>query len=269
MSNDHRADLARLEEITRRAGAIALSSFRPGAQTSARVYYKNGSSPVTDADLATDAFLKEACAGAFPDCAWFSEETADTPFRLSVPRLVIADPIDGTRAFVSGDARWCVSIAIVEAGRPVAGCVFAPALDECFTASVGGGATHNGERLAIPSKAELATSDALGPKPVIDWLNRLSGTQYRQAARIPSLAYRLAVIARGDAAIGLAGPDSHDWDIAAADLIINEAGGRLFDFAGRQPVYNRPDPVHPALVAAEHGLAQSVVELIEAHGPVR
>ena len=268
MRSDYRADLARLEDITRKASEIALASFRPGRPTSARIYYKNNASPVTDADLATDLFLKDACADAFPDCAWFSEETTDTPARLSARRLVIADPIDGTRAYASGDARWCVSVAIVEQGRPIVGCIVAPALDECFSASAGGGALHNGSTLMLPSERAQAASDALGPRPIIDWLNRLSGSQYRQAARIPSLAYRLAVIAKGDAALGLAGPDSHDWDIAAADLILHEAGGSLTDFAGRQPVYNHPDPVHPALVAAERSLSRSVMAMIEAHSPV-
>ena len=251
--------IARLEEITREGGQIAVAAFRPGQQTFSKISYKDGSSPVTEADFAVDRFLMMACAEAFPDCAWFSEETIDTPHRLSAARVIIADPIDGTRAFVSGHPQWCVSIALVEDGRPVMGCIYAPALDEMFVAGLGHGARLNGQALRVNSTAPEGTHTAFGPKPMIDWLNRKAGLRLEQKPRVPSLAYRIAAIAKGDADVGLAGPDSHDWDIAAADLILSEAGGQLLDLKGERPVYNRANPVHPALLAAGPALAQVIL----------
>ena len=177
-------------------------------------------------------------------------------------RVVIADPIDGTKAFLAGDPRWCVSIAVIEKGRPVLACLYAPALEECFCASLGGGAFLNGERLMIDVTAAERLDAVHGPRPMIDWLSRLSGTALTMLPRIPSLAYRLAVVAKGESAMGLAGPDSHDWDIAAADLILTEAGCVLVNLAGEPPVYNRADPVHPALIGAEAGRAGFMVEAV-------
>ena len=252
----------KLEAITREAGAIALSWFRQDERTQAQIFYKSGNSPVTEADLAVDIFLKSECARAFPDCAWLSEETADTKDRLTARRVVIADPIDGTKAFLSGDPRWCVSVAIVEEGRPMLACLHAPALGEFFSARLGGGAFLNGERLQVDGPAAARLGAVHGPRPMIDWLARLSGQALTMLPRIPSLAYRLAVVAKGESAMGLAGPDSHDWDIAAADLILTEAGCALLDPSGERPVYNRADPVHPALIGAEAGRAQAMVDAV-------
>ena len=83
---------------------------------------------MTDADLATESLLKRRLRGAMPEAGWLSEETVDDFERLSRRSLIIVDPIDGTRAFVIGDPRWAVSVALVVDERPVAGVVYAPAL---------------------------------------------------------------------------------------------------------------------------------------------
>jgi myo-inositol-1(or 4)-monophosphatase len=119
-----------LAAAAREAGALTLGFFRLGAATSAEVQSKFGGSPVTEADLAADALLKRRLREAFPEAGWLSEETADDPERLERRALLVIDPIDGTRAFVAGDPRWAVSVALVVAGRPVAAVVHAAAGDE-------------------------------------------------------------------------------------------------------------------------------------------
>ena len=110
------ADAARtLDLVAAEAGELALRWFRLGGKTSARTEYKHGGSPVTEADLAVDAFLAERLRAHFPDAAWLSEETADSDERLARETVIVVDPIDGTRAFADGDARWSVSIALVQA----------------------------------------------------------------------------------------------------------------------------------------------------------
>ena len=112
---------AALDAAASEAGALAMQWFRAGARTTARTDYKHGGSPVTEADLAVDRFLRERLTALFPDAGWLSEETADSPARLEAASVFIVDPIDGTRGFAEGDARWSVSAALVRAGRPVAG----------------------------------------------------------------------------------------------------------------------------------------------------
>ena len=136
-----------LTAAAREAGALALGFFRLGAGTSAEVQSKFGGSPVTEADLAADALLKRRLREAFPDAGWLSEETADDAERLKRRVLLVVDPIDGTRAFVAGDPRWAVSAALVVDGRPVAGVVHAPALEETYAAARGAGATLTAARL--------------------------------------------------------------------------------------------------------------------------
>jgi myo-inositol-1(or 4)-monophosphatase len=127
--------LAPLLDAVRAAGEIALAAFRPGAPTTARVSWKEGNSPVTEADHAVDALLRARLSAAFPDAGWLSEETADDPVRLTRRRTLIVDPIDGTRGFMTGDDRFCVCAALAEEGRPVAGVVHAPARGETFAAA--------------------------------------------------------------------------------------------------------------------------------------
>ena len=128
--------LARLlSEAAQEAGALALASFREGDQTTAAVHSKLGGSPVTDADYAVDRLLHRRLTEALPHAGWLSEETADSPARLSCHEVVVVDPIDGTRAFAAGLTTWAVSIAIVSGDRPVVGVVYAPALDRLYVAT--------------------------------------------------------------------------------------------------------------------------------------
>ncbi|MET0274660.1 MAG: inositol monophosphatase family protein, partial [Phenylobacterium sp.] len=113
-------DLALIEDAAREAGELARRLRDEGLQ----VEYKSAdSTPITNADVAADAFLKERLLGARPDYGWLSEETADDPARLAKARLFVVDPIDGTRAFLKGRPWWSVSVAVVEDGRPIAGVV--------------------------------------------------------------------------------------------------------------------------------------------------
>ncbi len=264
MSALNNGQIADFVNIAKEAGKIALRDFKPGAKTTAQVSYKNGGSPVTSADMAVDAYLKDSCAEAFGNYAWFSEETADTSYRLGQDRLIIADPIDGTRAYAAGHLQWCVSIAMIESGRPVLGCLYAPALNELYVARLGMGATFNDEKLMLPSGLQdfddRTQIPVFGPKPMVDWLNSSLDLNFDMQPKVPSLALRLANIATAcNGSLALASENAHDWDIAAADLILCEAGGALLDFKGQKPVYNKSKPTHPSLFAASNSLAKSLL----------
>ena len=158
----HADDLAVLLEAAAEAGAIAMRYFR----RSPEVWMKKGSSPVSEADYAADTYLRETLTAARPAYGWLSEETADTAARHAAKRLFVVDPIDGTRGFLEGGSQWCVSVAIVEAGRPIVGVLQCPARKERFWAVAGEGAFLDGARLEVGEPGQPPQLG--GPKPMID-----------------------------------------------------------------------------------------------------
>jgi myo-inositol-1(or 4)-monophosphatase len=237
-----------LRDAARQAGAMALPFFRSGAQTAARLWYKERSSPVTEADIALDTFLKDRLSGLFPEAGWLSEETADNAARLGQRCVWIVDPIDGTRAFANGHPDWSISIALVMEGRPVLGAIYAPVHDHLYEASLGGGAWRNGTKLEVSKAERLDRPRIAGPKPLLDRFERRDGP-IEHMPKVPSLALRLARVADGTIDVGLVSSNAQDWDIAAADLILHEAGAVLTDFNGEPPTYNKPQPRHGEMVA--------------------
>jgi len=249
------------------AGEIAHAFFRAGGQTSARIDWKHGGSPVSEADFAVDVFLRQRLSELLPDAGWLSEETADSPERLDRGQVFIVDPIDGTRAFIAGDPRWAVSVALVEAGRPTLAVLHLPAAGLTFEAAVGEGAALNGAPTRVSQRPALAGGRVAGPPRLLDGLTRV-GLSLEREPKVPSLAYRLARVAAGELEAAIASTDAWDWDIAAADLIVREAGGLLTDLDERLPAYNRPVPRHGILGAAPAHLQDALIgALREVAGP--
>lgn len=242
------AVLAQMIEAARAAGDIAMGFFRPGAETAARVDYKQGGSPVTEADIAVDLYLRERLCAAMPDAAWLSEETTDDLGRLDYVHVLVVDPIDGTRSFAAGDPHWAVSIALVTEGRPVVGVVHAPALGMTFEAASGGGARRNGTPIRASRRGLLAGARLAAPAGFVKPLAQAVSVEI--VPKIPSLACRFAAAAAGDIDGAIASPNAHDWDMAGVDLIFHEAGGFLSGANGLPLVYNRRNPRHPALYGA-------------------
>jgi myo-inositol-1(or 4)-monophosphatase len=237
-----------VRDAARRAGELAVPYFRAGAQTSAKLWYKGGSSPVTEADIALDTFLKSHLLELLPEAGWLSEETIDDPARLGRSYVWIVDPIDGTRAFASGHPDWAISIALVREGKPVLGILHAPIHDRLYEARLGEGTWSNGARLRLPEAETFSGSlRVAGPKPLVDRLER--HTPVERLPKVPSLALRLARVADGSIDVGLVSAHAQDWDIAAADLILQEAGGCLTGLDGTIPVYNKPTPSHDEMIA--------------------
>jgi myo-inositol-1(or 4)-monophosphatase len=260
LSVDLLAVRGQLIEAAHEAGVIALNFYRRGEPTSARVDYKAGGSPVTQADLEVDAFLRVRLGAAFAGAGWLSEETEDDPGRLGCANVLIVDPIDGTRAFLAGDPHWAVSIALVAGGRPVAGVVHAPALAETYAAARGHGSILNGAAIEVSARETLSGARIAGPKPMVEAIGRAAGLSLVQLPKIPSLAYRMALVASGAVDLALASERSHDWDIAAVDLILEEAGGRLVEAAGRPLRYNQEQTRHGALFGASQTMIGPFVE---------
>jgi len=178
-----------------------------------------------------------------------------------MPLAWIVDPIDGTRAFISGRPDWTISVALVEDGRPAVAALYAPVTEEMFLGLRGQGATLNGEHIRITDDATLAGARLAGPKRYLDRLEGLVPCVLPQP-KVHSLALRLARVAQGLFDGAFASGGSHDWDLAAADLLVHEAGGVMTDFAGRPLSYNRPHTVHGALIAAGPARHGTLVDLV-------
>ena len=128
---DLAADLELIRQAAVDAGALAIAERAAGLTTQS----KPGGSPVTSGDLKVDAMLKDRLLAARRDYGWLSEETADSPDRLSKRRIFVVDPIDGTVAYMKRTPWWCVPIAVVEDGQVVAAVIHAPEVDETYWAT--------------------------------------------------------------------------------------------------------------------------------------
>lgn len=264
-SHDLPAVLTLLTEAAREAGALAMTFFREGSHTTATVHAKLGGSPVTDADYAVDRMLHERLTGALPNAGWLSEETADSAERLSRRDVLVIDPIDGTRAFVSGIPTWAVSVALVTGERPVAGVVYAPALDRLYAATLDHAATCDGAPITVSSRAGLAGARVAGPANYVTPIATRGNLTYVE--KVPSLACRFAFLAEGRFDVAIASSNAHDWDLAAADLILERAGGSLTGADGRKLCYNRAMPRHPPLFGSSLSLHPALLGLVgPSHG---
>ena len=248
-------DAALLRETVQEAGALALSLFR----TELKNWTKGASSPVSEADIAVNDLIAGRLRSATPDYGWLSEESADDEMRLGKRRVWIVDPIDGTRGYLAGREDWCVSVALVEDARPVSAAVFAPASEEFFFAERGRGSRLNGLPVHATSGTELDFSRIAGPKPLVQRLSRSSG-EISLHPRIGSLALRLCRVAQGSLDAAFAGGQSRDWDLAAANLIVQEANGNMTTLSGDTILYNRREVTHGVLVAAGRDRHARIVE---------
>jgi myo-inositol-1(or 4)-monophosphatase len=253
-------DAALLTDAVREAGALARSMFR----TELKNWTKGASSPVSEADIATNDLLEKRLRTATPDYGWLSEESADDAARLDKKLTWIVDPIDGTRAYLAGREDWCVSVALVEDASPVLAAVFAPVSDEFFFAVRGEGATLNGKRVHATAGTVLDFPRIAGPKPLVERLHRGPG-EISLYPRIGSLALRLCRVAEGRLDAAFAGGQSRDWDLAAANLIVQEADGNMTTLSGDAILYNRREVIHGVLVAAGRDRHADIVEHFRRH----
>jgi myo-inositol-1(or 4)-monophosphatase len=242
------------------AGRIATSF----SGASAKCWDKpGGAGPVTEADLAVNAFLLSSLRQSRPDYGWLSEESEDDTERLNKDRVFIIDPIDGTRSFVEGANTWAHSLAIAEKGRVTAAVVYLPLRDKLYTAALGQGAALNGTPITASQTHDITQSEILAAKPALQpglW-HAGQAPDFKRVYR-PSLAYRLALIAQGRFDGMLTLRKSWEWDIAAGALIVAEAGGIGSDRTGGPLTFNNPDPRLNGVVVAGaqlHGSLQGAL----------
>ncbi len=224
---------------------------------------KGEDEPVTEADIEVDEFLRSTLMAACPDYGWLSEETADNTDRLKRKRVWVVDPIDGTRAFLKGRPEYTICIALVEDERPIHAAIYNPMTDELFEASAGEGATLNGKSIGVSVREQIEGCRMLAYGPMFKHPAWPEPWPEMHLENPNSVAYRIALVANGKFDGMMALNWKSEWDIAAADLIVTEAGGLATKHTGEPYAYNQSKSTrHRSIVAAGPELHQALMKRV-------
>jgi myo-inositol-1(or 4)-monophosphatase len=250
--------VARIESALDEA-AEALTRFTPGVIDSV---VKSGGDPVTEADIAVNAALERSLPDS--DEGWLSEETADESDRLGRRRIWVVDPIDGTREFIQGIPEWCVSVGLVEDGRPIAGGILNPATRHRLVGKLNEGLTLNGTPVRTSDREDLRGALVLASRSEVrrgEW-DRFFGEPI-SIRNMGSVAYKLGLVAAGLADATWTLVPKHEWDVAAGAALVEAAGGSFFDLTGSAPGFNQTWPKLGGFVATAPGIENQVRELLD------
>ena len=244
--------ISELEPIARAAGDAILAIYRqPFA-----VEYKQDESPLTAADQGAHEVIVQALARLTPDIPVLSEESdAETmQARLGWSRYWLVDPLDGTKEFVSRNGEFTVNIALIDHGRPVWGLVYAPVLDKLWYGGKGIGAWRvaDGTHKAIQTRPHEAGQ----AWRVVGSRNHLSQATLDYLAPLGEVelvsmgsSLKFCIIAEGGAELYPRLAPTCEWDTAAAQAVLEGAGGSVTQLDGTALAYNKPDILNPWFVA--------------------
>jgi len=260
MADDLADDLALATRAAREAGRVIMGYY----QDEYEIRQKGKGNPVTTADLEADKVLKAALLSGTAGDGWLSEETVDSPERLGARRVWIVDPIDGTKEFISGMPQFAISIALAVEGRIAVAVIYNPARDELFRCVAGGGVTLNDRPVRVTDLADLKTANILASRSEVarGEFDRFQGDL--RVTPIGSIAYKLALVASGQADLTFTLTPKTEWDFAAGYLLVTEAGGRVRILGDHPQSFNRPDPRVAGLVATNARLHDQVLHLVGA-----
>lgn len=213
--------------------------------------------PLTEADMAVDRVLRESLPREGD--GWLSEETEEetdgAPGRLERDRVWVVDPVDGTREFVEGIPEWCVSVALVEKGDPVAGGILNPAANQLILGGAGVGVTLNGEPVTASDRDGLAGAVVLASR------SEIARGEWERFADAPfvvkpcgSVAYKLGLVAAGRADATWTLVPKNEWDVAAGAALCRAAGLVVVHADGTDRSFNQADPLMPNFLAGPAGL---------------
>lgn len=197
---------------------------------------KHGNDFATDADLASERFIVRELKKATPHIPILAEEGGGRATDWQKGLVWVVDPLDGTKNFQGGVPAWCVSIALMQDGEPIAGAITVPLTHECYSASRGSGTRLNGKKIQVSDNTNRLNATIMAELPRHDEnqttlmrdIRRVS-TLLKSVRRVRVLgaaALELALVARGvaDAYLDFSG-NTKIWDVAAGIILIREAGG--------------------------------------------
>ena len=230
-------------EIARSAALEAGEAIRGFYKDEYTVRDKGEDNPLTDADLAADKILENRLRGAFPEFGWLSEETVDTPERLTKSHVWIVDPLDGTREFTLGIPEFVVSIGLVIDGQARLGVLYNPIKEQLFSGVVGQGATLNDQTIRVTQHAELKGSKVVCSRTEMKkgWFDEFADVL--TPVPVGSVAYKFGLVAAGQAESTFTPRPRSEWDICGGVAIVEAAGGRCSDRHGRPYRFNLEKPL--------------------------
>jgi myo-inositol-1(or 4)-monophosphatase len=253
-------ELRIVTEAITTAGAEALRLLSQGFE----IHIKPDRSPVTSADLAVNGILQGRLLEMFPDDGWLSEESPDDPARLEKARVWVIDPIDGTKAYINREPEFCISVALVERGRPVVAAIFNPSTNELFSARRGGGLLFNDEPAAW-QEDRTSRQPVVALSPWEHGVGRFTSLEAHAAGHpMRSIAWALALAASGRIHAVATFESENEWDVAAGALLIEETGGTMSDGSGQRLEFNRPDPRYRGIVATHRACPDPVCRQLRA-----
>jgi len=263
MMNSAYADILQRIESALEAARAVLNHFTAGA---IEAEYKAGHDPVTEADRSVDAVLRKELLREGE--GWLSEESVDDLTRLDKKRVWVVDPLDGTREFVAGIPEFCVSVGMVEDGRPVAGGICNPATNEIFLGAIDCGVTYNGKPAQPSQRTTLEGSLILASRSEVkrgEW-KAFDNPSFR-IRPMGSVAYKLALVSAGLADITFTLTPKNEWDVVAGAALVDSAGGYVRTLDGARLQGNRKNPLLSGLLACGPNLSESLLAAVSSHLP--
>ena len=244
--------------LAQKAGSAILRIY---GEVDPAVEYKCDSSPLTQADLAANRIILEGLSRLTPAWPVLSEESREIPFdrRREWVYFWLVDPLDGTKEFLKRNGEFTVNIALIEDRAPILGVVYAPAIDKLYCGARGVGAFKN--EGGIVSPIGTAANDA-GPVRVV--MSRSHGSGEENLDRFTAGAHcefvsmgsslKFCLVAEGSADFYPRTGPTMEWDTAAAQCIVEQAGGTVTDLNGNAMLYNKPELLNPGFVASRRGI---------------
>jgi myo-inositol-1(or 4)-monophosphatase len=255
----HSDDILERIHSAMEAARTVFGRFTAGA---IEAEYKAGHDPVTEADRAVDAVLKQHLLRDGE--GWLSEESVDDFTRLEKSAVWVVDPLDGTREFVQGIPEFCVSIGYVEDGVAVAGGICNPATNELILGSREKGVTYNGAPVQPSRRTDLHGALVLASRSEVKrgkW-KQFESAEF-QIRPMGSVAYKLGMVAAGKADLTFTLVPKNEWDVAAGAALVESAGGFVLTLDRGPLRCNRKDPLLSGLLAGGPNLREPLLALLE------
>jgi 3'(2'), 5'-bisphosphate nucleotidase len=244
-------DLNFVEELSKQAGSEIMKIY----QRDFEVNYKEDNSPLTEADLVANKIITEALNKKYPEVPIMSEENEqiDYEIRKNWEYYWCIDPIDGTKEFVKKNGEFTINIALIHKNSPVLGVVFAPVLNDIYSAKKGSGAFKNGQKLPLfQNKNQNKILNVVASKShrtaeTDEFINNLDTENINLISKGSSL--KLCLVAEGTADIYPRLSPTMEWDTSAGDAIVRETGKMTFQFDSDKPlIYNKQNLLNPSFI---------------------
>lgn len=252
---DYKTILSDVRDILILASESILKIHNSGDSGTKR---KKDGTPVTRADYASNQLIAEKLDECFPGIPIISEESVylNYALRKNYDYVWILDPIDGTREFVDRNGEFCICLALIRGQRPVAGFILAPVTGELWYAIEGQGAWKQAggitTRLPLQSPPQppvILISRSHHNETEKKWIERFRADHNAEVS-IQGSAIKFCRLAEGKASLYPKFGPINEWDVAAGDIILKEAGGSVTEtLTGKEPVYNKESLVQPYFIA--------------------